>query len=158
MKWNIKTWIVSLPFYWCVAILWQTLHCVWYNFIVLVTTNSFAFGDVIPKLLSHRIFIWYYKCSLLNMDKIGNIINNILAFAIVPVGYNQILYIKSGPLLLKEFIPSLRSWLWHHRLPNVTTTEAQSMLWWHLGVCGVTAMTGNEVSMYIFPNSVTFTH
>ena len=50
---------------------------------------------------------------------------------------------------LKELIPSLRSWLWHHRLPNVTTTEAQPRLWWHLGVCGVTAMTENEVSISI---------
>ena len=51
--------------------------------------------------------------------------------------------------LLKELIPSLRSWLWHHRLPNVTTTEARPRLWWHLGVCGVTAMTENEVSISI---------
>ena len=52
-------------------------------------------------------------------------------------------------LLLKELIPRFRSWLWHHRLPNVTTTEAQPRLWWHLGVCGVTAMTENEVSISI---------
>ena len=51
--------------------------------------------------------------------------------------------------LLKELIPSLRSWLWHHRLPNVTTIEALPRLWWHLGVCGVTAMTENEVSISI---------
>ena len=51
--------------------------------------------------------------------------------------------------LVKELIPSLRSWLWHHRLPNVTTIKAQPRLWWHLGVCGVTAMTENEVSISI---------
>ena len=51
--------------------------------------------------------------------------------------------------ILKELIPRFRSWLWHHRLPNVTTTEAQPRLWWHLGVCGVTAMTENEVSISI---------
>ena len=26
--------------------------------------------------------------------------------------------------MLKELIPNLRSWLWHRRLPNLTTTEA----------------------------------
>ena len=63
-------------------------------------------------------------------------------------------------LWLKELIPSLRSWRWHHRLPNVTTTEAhrlpnvtttevQPRLWWHLGVCGVIAMTSNSVSISI---------
>ena len=57
---------------------------------------------------------------------------------------------KVFPLcILKELIPRFRSWLWHHRLPNVTTTEAQPRLWWHLGVCGVTAMTENEVSISI---------
>ena len=50
---------------------------------------------------------------------------------------------------MKELIPSLRSWLWYHRLPNVTKTEAQPRLWCHLGVCGVTAMTENEVSISI---------
>ena len=57
--------------------------------------------------------------------------------------------IDLGQHWLKELIPSLRSWLWHHRLPNVTTTEAQPRLWWHLGICGVTAMTENEVSISI---------
>ena len=46
-----------------------------------------------------------------------------------------------------KLIPRFRSWLWHHRLPNVTTTEAAPRLWWHLGVCGVTAITENEVSI-----------
>ena len=32
---------------------------------------------------------------------------------------------------------------------NVTTTEAQPRLWWHLGVCGVTALTEIEVSISI---------
>ena len=32
---------------------------------------------------------------------------------------------SEGRAWMKELIPSLRSWLWHHRLPNVTTTEAQ---------------------------------
>ena len=50
--------------------------------------------------------------------------------------------------LLKELIPSLRSWLWHQRLPNFTT-EVQPRFWSHLAVCGVTAMTSNSVSISI---------
>ena len=43
------------------------------------------------------------------------------------------------PLLwVKELIPSLRSWLWHHRLPKCHHKRGAAE---HLGVGGVTAMT-----------------
>ena len=48
--------------------------------------------------------------------------------------------IISNSYQLKELIPSMWSWLWHHRLQNITTTSAAPRLWWHLGICGVTAM------------------
>ena len=64
-------------------------------------------------------------------------------------GHTDTLSVVTLVTSLKELIPRFRSWLWHHRLPNVTTTEAQPRLWWHLGVCGVTAMTENEVSISI---------
>ena len=40
-------------------------------------------------------------------------------------------------VLLNELVPSLSSWLWHHRLPNVTTTMAENevsisiLSWYH---------------------------
>ena len=69
--------------------------------------------------------------------------------------------VKSNFLMLKELIQCLRSWLWNHRLRNftatevhrrpwnVTITEAQQRLWLYSGICGVTAITENEVSIFI---------
>ena len=65
---------------------------------------------------------------------------------------DALLYQMLPRYMLKELIPRFWSWLWHHRLPNVTTTDSQPRLWWHLGVCGVKTLTENEVSISILLN------
>ena len=123
------------------AIYGTTMRSHWPPSLVpLAESDEIVWSDREP-MLRRAVQIWnktintnYSHCSLVYLLNYFIECDNIQYFKIT---------------MLKELIPSFRSWLWHHRLPNVTTTEAQPRLWWHLGVCGVTAMTENEVSISI---------
>ena len=104
-------------------------------------------SDMVKSILFTVWLVRNIKNALKKTESIVAVVD-IMSTARQKIPFRQC-SLTSGKCELKELIPSLRSWLWHHRLPNVTTTEAQPSLWWHLGVCGVTAMTENEVSISI---------
>ena len=77
-----------------------------------------------------RISLWLYAISVMRLDF------KMVLFIHSPTGF----WIFQRLIIISyecDDISPISHISKYHRLQNVTTTEAQPRLWWHLGVCGV---------------------